>query len=58
MKIISYSDGEKIRTLIAHEIDLEECRERLREDGFQIVKEDEMAEVGKMVYTIQEENNM
>jgi hypothetical protein len=58
VRIISYSDGEKIQTLIAHEVDLEECRERLREDGLQIVKEDEMAKVEKEVYVIQEEKNM
>lgn len=44
MKIISYSDGEKIQILLAYEADLEECRERLKKDGFQIVKEDEMVE--------------
>jgi hypothetical protein len=58
VRIISYSDGEKIQTLIAHEVDLEECRERLREDGFQIVKEDKMAKVKKVVYVIQEEKKM
>jgi len=42
VKIISYSDGEDIQTLLVYEADLEEYRERLEEDGFQIIKEDEM----------------
>jgi hypothetical protein len=42
MRIVAYSDGERIRSIVIYEADLNDCLTRLREDGYLVVSERRM----------------
>ena len=57
MKLVAYSDGERIESIVVYEADLSACLTNLQNKvETQVVRE--KAEVGKVVYVIQEEKNM
>jgi len=42
MKIVAYSDGERIESIVVYEVDLSICLTNLRNEGFLIVGEEDV----------------